>query len=97
MNKLILAALATLTAGTMMSTVVASNATPLMRSVQCADGTVFKLGDEITDEIACADHGGVSNTTVVTPSQLQTNSGIDPIPLKPKTTFKRVSKNIAKR
>lgn len=37
----------------------AAGATPLMRTVYCADGTVYKVGDHVTNEQVCANHGGV--------------------------------------
>lgn len=52
--------------------------------VQCADGTVYVLnGDEITDDVACANHGGVSTAAVIIGgTQVQTNHGISPEPLR---------------
>ncbi|MEM1288831.1 MAG: hypothetical protein AAGH60_10810 [Pseudomonadota bacterium] len=52
--------------------------------VQCADGTVYVLnGDEITDDVACANHGGVSTAAVIIGgTQVQTNHGKPPEPLK---------------
>lgn len=52
--------------------------------VQCVDGTVYILnGDEITDEVACAHHGGVSPAAVIVGgTQIKTNHGIAPEPLK---------------
>lgn len=54
------------------------------RQVQCADGTVYVLnGDEITDDVACANHGGVSTAAVIIGgSQIKTNHGKPPEPLR---------------
>ena len=54
--------------------------------VQCADGTIFVLnGDEITDDVACAYHGGVSPVAVfVGGTDIKNNTPIPAIPLKAK-------------
>lgn len=59
MNKMIIAALAVLTAGTVSTTLPAVSA-GMNRTVECADGTIFQFGDDaISDQVACADHGGL--------------------------------------
>lgn len=59
MKKIIFAALAVLTTGAISSTLPAVSA-GMNRTVECADGTVFKFGDDaISDHVACAYNGGV--------------------------------------
>ncbi|MEM8813748.1 MAG: hypothetical protein AAGF59_14130 [Pseudomonadota bacterium] len=81
MRNTVLTILAALTAGSLVGATVSAVATPLMRTVQCADGTVYNLGDEITDAQACANHGGVSKSRVILGgSGIQTNHGVPPEP-----------------
>lgn len=59
MRNHILSALAILTTGSdSKNTFLARPLRPL-RKVECADGTTFELGDEVTDVIACQGHGGL--------------------------------------
>ncbi|MEM6464222.1 MAG: hypothetical protein AAF724_20135 [Pseudomonadota bacterium] len=95
MNRSILAALAVLTAGSVLGSSVPGMAlTPYSeRTIQCADGTIFKLtGDEITSDMACANHGGVSRAGVITSSQLKTNHAVPPEPNTPKPARKRATR-----
>ena len=59
MRNHILSALAILTTGS--DTRNSFSVRPLkpLRKVECADGTTFELGDEVTDVSACQGHGGV--------------------------------------
>lgn len=50
-------------------------------TVICADGTIYHLsGDEITYEVACANHGGVSRSQLPGAGGIQTSVPIPPIP-----------------
>lgn len=82
MNNKMLAAIAVLTAGSVLGFSLPANSTPLLRTIQCADGTIFTLGDAITDEIACADHGGLSPTRVPSKTNIKANNTVPPIPFK---------------
>lgn len=60
MKNVIFAALAVLTVGIISTTLPAVSA-GMSRIVECADGTVFKFGDDaISDQVACAYHGGLN-------------------------------------
>jgi hypothetical protein len=44
-------------------------------TVVCADGTIYNLsGDEITYEVACSEHGGLSPTQLPGANEVQTNT-----------------------
>ncbi|MGH1414589.1 MAG: hypothetical protein ACRBB0_13940 [Pelagimonas sp.] len=49
--------------------------------VVCADGTIYNLtGDEITSEVACAKHGGLSPTQKPGANTVQTNTPHPSVP-----------------
>lgn len=64
--------------------VTTASATPLLRTVVCADGTTFTVGDQVTDDIVCAEHGGVMPKTPGYGSKIKSKSGTSAIPLKAK-------------
>ncbi len=59
MRNHILSALAILTTGSDARNGFSVRPLKPLRKVECADGTTFELGDEVTDVIACYGHGGV--------------------------------------
>lgn len=73
-------AIALITAGTMLAGT--ASATPLMRTVYCNDGSIFKVGDELTDEQICSQHGGVKRHRGTVGLDVKTNHGIPPVPAK---------------
>lgn len=82
MNKMIFAALAVLTAGTVSTTIPAISA-GMNRTVVCNDGTVFKFGDDaISDQVACADHGGLKPNSPFKAMKAQLKN-MPPVPVKP--------------
>ena len=61
--------------------VAAFAATAQAGTVVCKDGTIYHLtGDEITYEVACANHGGLSSTQMPGANVVQTNT---PHPFEP--------------
>ncbi len=87
--KPIMTAIAIMTTGAVLSAAIPANATPLMRTVYCADGSVFKVGDELTDAQVCAQHGGVKKNKGIV-GKIKANTGT--IPPIPKRTTNRVTR-----
>ncbi|MEP3276325.1 MAG: hypothetical protein ABJN26_07390 [Stappiaceae bacterium] len=89
MKKIINVTVATLFALPVYAGVTTTNATPLMHTVVCADGTSFTVGDAIADNILCAEHGGVKPKSPGYGSKVKTNSGTPAVPLNAKRTNPR--------
>lgn len=89
MNTKILSALSLLTAAA--AFVPAAQA----GTVVCADGTIYNLsGDEITDDVACANHGGLSPTQRPGANTVQTNTPHPVFPDESRPTPAQIAKII---
>lgn len=80
----ILTALAALAVGTVATVAMPATAQAKDRIVQCMDGTVFNFGpdDAISNEVACAGHGGVKPASPFKAQKIKSN-GSSSVPKKP--------------
>ena len=91
MNKKVMTALTILTTGAILGTAMPASATPLQRTVYCNDGSVFTVGDQVTDQQVCQNHGGVMpKHRRPVGGGIKADAGtVPPIPLVAKTKVRR--------
>ncbi|MCV0428021.1 MAG: hypothetical protein K5905_21400 [Roseibium sp.] len=78
MKITLLSALAVLTVGSVATVTLPATAQAKDRIVTCNDGTVFNFGsdDAISNEVACAGHGGVKPTSPFKASKIKSQGSV---------------------